>query len=149
MPPRSTSCKSTAVIIVAPSETNSASLGAGTLNAIKNVTIRSIPYLVGDVYPFRWFNAGDFGSTNLTKYGSADAEQVFQSAVYSWNYPPHDPNSETSPGSGVFTNVSDFYDAMDSAGGVGYLDSDPASQFYGYYTNARSEEHTSELQSLR
>jgi hypothetical protein len=125
-----------AVIIVAPGETNSASLGAGTLNAIKNVTIRSIPYLVGDVYPFRWFNAGDFGSTNLTKYGSADAEQVFQSAVYSWNYPPHDPNSETSPGSGVFTNVSDFYDAMDSAGGVGYLDSDPASQFYGYYTNA-------------
>jgi hypothetical protein len=110
-----------AVIIVAPSGTNSASLGAGTLNAIKNVTIGSIPYLVGDVYPFRWFNAGDFGSSNLTKYGSADAEQVFQSAVYSWNMPP--------PG-------SDFFDAMDSAGGIGFQDLDSTTLFYGYYTNA-------------
>jgi sugar lactone lactonase YvrE len=123
-----------AVIIFAPTATNSASLGVGSLNAIKNITVGSIPYLVGDVYPFRWFNAGDFGSSNLITYGSEDAEQVFQAAVYNWNYPLFDPSSAN--GSGGYTNVSDFYDAMDSAGGLGYVDSDPASPFYGYYTNA-------------
>ncbi len=110
-----------AVIIVTPDNTNSTALGAGTLNGVKNVTVGSIPYLVGDVYPFRWFNAGDFGSSNLIVYGSADAEQVFEAAVYSWNTPP--------PG-------SDFFDAMDSAGGLGVVDSDPTSEFYGYWTNA-------------
>ncbi len=109
------------VTIVTQDSTNGTSLGSGSLNAIKNVTVGSLPYLVGDVYPFRWFNAGDFGTSNLQANGSADMEQVFQSAVYGLNTPP--------PG-------SDMLDAMDSSGGLGALDSDPTSAFYNYWTNA-------------
>jgi hypothetical protein len=109
------------VIIFTQDNTNSTAVGAGSLNAIKNVTVGSIPYLVGDVYPFRWFNAGDFGSSNLVANGSANAEQVFEAAVYGINAPP--------PG-------SDLFDAMDSSGGLGVLDNDPTSEFYGYWTNA-------------
>jgi hypothetical protein len=76
-------------------------LGGGTINAIKNVIMGQRKYIVGDAYPFRWFNAGDFGNTNLE---NADVEQVFQSAIYDLNYPP--------------TN-SDFFDVMDSCGYTG------------------------------
>jgi hypothetical protein len=86
------------VFIFAPTN---GSMGAGSLNALKTVTVGSAQYLVGDAYPFRWFNAGDFGDTNLD---INDVIQVFQSAMYALNYPP--------PG-------SDFFDAMDSAGGLG------------------------------
>ena len=65
-------------------------------------------------YPFRWFNAGDFGDTNLN---NADVEQVFESAIYGLNTPP--PNS-------------DFFDSMDSCGGLGVLDP----RLTGYFTNA-------------
>jgi hypothetical protein len=75
------------------------SLAGGAINAIKNVTMGQRKYIVGNVYPFRWFNAGDFGNTNLQ---NADVEQVFESAIYGSNYPP-------APG-------SDFFDAMDSCG---------------------------------
>jgi hypothetical protein len=98
------------VFIYAP--TNN-SLGAGTLNALKNVTMGQIKYIVGDVYPFGWFNAGDFGTGDLITYGSADVEQVFLSAIYGVWYPPQG---------------SDFFDAMDSCGatyvdlGHGYLE---------------------------
>jgi hypothetical protein len=109
--------------------TNPAALGPGSLNAIKNVTVGSIPYLVGNVYPFGWFNAGDFGNSNLQ---SADVQQVFNSAVYGLNTPPYDPDSFNGTG---FTNVSDLYDAMDSCGRLGYLDNNPGDEFYGYYTN--------------
>lgn len=75
------------------------SLGAGTINAIKNVTVTNVQYLVGDAYPFFWFNAGDFGDFDLE---NDDVIEVFQSAVYDIGTPP--------------TN-SDFFDAMDSASG--------------------------------
>ena len=97
------------VFIYAPTN---GSLGGGAINSIKNVAIGQRKYIVGNAYPFRWFNAGDFGNTNLQ---NADVEQVFQSAVYGLNYPP--------PG-------SDFFDAMDSCGNIGTLDGDT-----GYYTN--------------
>lgn len=74
------------------------SLTAGPENAIKFVTAGQRSYVVGDCAPFRWFNAGDFGDTNLD---SSDVMQVFQSAIYGNNYPP--------PG-------SDFFDSMDSCG---------------------------------
>jgi hypothetical protein len=93
--------------------TTSGSLTNGAINAVKNVTIGSRKYLVGNVYPFSWFNAGDFGNTNLQ---SADVEQVFQSAIYSLDYPPAG---------------SDFFDAMDSCGNIGVLNGAT-----GYYTNA-------------
>ncbi|MEI9959878.1 MAG: hypothetical protein WDM76_01735 [Limisphaerales bacterium] len=95
------------VFIFAPTN---GSLGAGTINALKNVTIGQLKYIVGDAYPFRWFNAGDFGNTNLE---NADVAQVFQSAIYQLNYPPFG---------------SDFFDVMDSCGftyidnGNGYLE---------------------------
>jgi hypothetical protein len=95
------------VFIYAPTN---GSLGGGAQNSIKNVTMGQRKYIVGNVYPFRWFNAGDFGNTNLQ---NADVEQVFQSAIYGWNYPPYG---------------SDFFDAMDSCGatyndnGHGYLE---------------------------
>ena len=84
------------------------SLTGGTINSIKRVTAGQQRYVVGDVAPFRWFNAGDFGNSNLL---SSDVLQVFQSAVYQLNTPP--------PG-------SDFFDGMDSCcgtyvAGPGYL----------------------------
>jgi hypothetical protein len=98
--------------------TNAAALGAGSLNGIKNVVVGSIPYLVGNAYPFGWFNAGDFGNSNLQ---NADLEQVFESAVYGFNTPP---------------SSSDFFDAMDSCGRIGILDNNSGDEFYGFYTNA-------------
>ncbi|MFM8470752.1 MAG: chitobiase/beta-hexosaminidase C-terminal domain-containing protein [Limisphaerales bacterium] len=76
----------------------------GSLSSLKTVTIGSPGYLVGDVAPFRWFNAPDFGDTNLL---ANDVAQVFQSAVYGVNRPPLG---------------SDMLDAMDSCCGVGTND---------------------------
>lgn len=72
----------------------------GPINSIKTVTVGSRPYIVGDVAPFRWFNAGDFGDGSLL---NNDVIQVFQSAVHRVNTPP--------PG-------SDFFDALDSSDGT-------------------------------
>jgi len=106
------------VFISAP--TNSGT-GAGTINALKYITVGQFKYIVGSVSPFRWFNAGDFGSSNIV---SADIEQVFEAAVYKVN----DPEFQA-PG-------SDLLDAMDSSGNLGVLDSDSADPNNGYYTNA-------------
>jgi hypothetical protein len=84
------------VVLVGP--TNGV-LGPGAINSIKQVTTGVNPYLVGDVYPFGWFNAGDFGTTNLQ---SADVTEVFRAAVYQDN--------RNIPG-------SDFFNAMDSSDG--------------------------------
>ncbi|MEO8427736.1 MAG: hypothetical protein ABI651_11565, partial [Verrucomicrobiota bacterium] len=75
------------------------SLTNGPINSVKTVRLQSRQYVVGDVAPFRWFNAGDFGDTNLL---NNDVLQVFQSAVYTLNTPPQD---------------SDLFDAMDSSDG--------------------------------
>lgn len=72
------------------------SLSAGPINAIKEITIGNVEYLVGDVAPFRWFNGGDFGDGYLL---NNDVVQVFQTAAYGLNSPPFG---------------SDMYDAMDS-----------------------------------
>lgn len=69
------------------------------INSIKRVTVGQRDYLVGDVAPFRWFNADDFGEGLLL---NNDVAQVFQSAIYFLNYPPLG---------------SDFFDAMDSSNG--------------------------------
>ena len=89
------------------------SLTAGKINAIKNVTVENPGYIVGDVAPFRWFNAGDFGDGSLL---NNDVLQVFQSmwfiygggqsvsiAGYGLNRPPV---------------KSDFYAALDSSDGI-------------------------------
>ncbi|HEY3760177.1 MAG TPA: NHL repeat-containing protein [Verrucomicrobiae bacterium] len=101
------------------------SLGVGGLNALKNVTIGQKRYIVGDVAPFNWFNAGDFGDSTIN---APDVAQIFEAAIYGLNMPPFDPTSGN--GAGGFTNVSDFYDGMDSCGatyvdlGHGYLEKD-------------------------
>ena len=87
------------------------SLGAGAINSIKNVTVGIVPYLVGDVAPFRWFNAGDFGDGNLL---NNDVSEVFRAAVYGLE--------RTLPG-------SDFFDALDSSDG----------SFNNYYTETDSQ----------
>jgi hypothetical protein len=115
-----------AVYIAAP--TNGSTAGGAPISALKYVTITNqIKYLVGDVYPFGWFNAGDFGSGSLVQNGSADVEQVFEAAVYSLNAPP--------PG-------SDFFDAMDSCGNIGILDGNTNDANYGYYTNTMTYPET-------
>jgi hypothetical protein len=78
----------------------SGSLTNGTINAIKNVTVGSVHYLVGDGYPFRWFNAGDFGDGNLL---NDDVIETFQSAVYKVNTPP---------------SGCDYFNALDSSNGT-------------------------------
>ena len=106
------------VYIAAP--TNGATGSGSPMNALKYVTVGQPKYLAGSVYPFRWFNAGDFGSSNLV---NADVMQVFQSAIYSLNNPPAG---------------SDFFDAMDSCGSYGAYDGDASDSNYSYYTNANS-----------
>lgn len=92
------------------------SLTNGAINAIKFVTVGQPKYLAGDIYPFGWFNAGDFGHGDLTNYGANDVIGVFDAAIYGFGGPPAG---------------SDFADAMDSAGGLGVLDGAA-----GYWTNA-------------
>ena len=70
------------------------------MSSLQTVTVGQRKYIAGDCAPFRWFNAGDFGDTNLD---NSDVEQVFQSAIYGNNYPPLG---------------SDFLDSMDSCGNL-------------------------------
>lgn len=77
------------------------------------VTVDSPAYIVGDVAPFHWLNAGDFGDTNLD---NSDVMQVYQSAILGVDMPPLN---------------SDLYLAMDSSGGFGAFDG-----ANNYYTNA-------------
>jgi hypothetical protein len=89
------------------------SLGAGKINAIKNVVVQNPGYVVGDVAPFRWFNAGDFGDGSLL---NNDVLQVFQSMWFT--------NASSSPfaPSGYGLNIpptqSDFFAALDSCNGT-------------------------------
>jgi hypothetical protein len=106
------------IFIYAPTN---GSLGGGAINALKNVTTGQRKYLAGDAYPFRWFNAGDFGNTNLE---NADVEQVFEAAVYGADSPPAG---------------SDFFDSMDSCGNT-YVDNG-----HGYLENSGVAGNTSVL----
>jgi hypothetical protein len=90
------------VAIEAPADTNL--LGPGSVNALKNVTIGQIKYLVGDVYPANWYNAGDFGSGDLA---NIDVIRVFDFAAYPIASPPP---------------LSDLFDALDSCGNFGTSD---------------------------
>ncbi len=66
----------------------------------KTVTVGERRYVVGDVAPFGWFNAGDFGDTNIL---NNDLVQLLQSISYANNLP----NNLPPPG-------SDFFDAFDA-----------------------------------
>jgi VCBS repeat-containing protein len=109
----------TPVAIEAPVHTNL--LGSGSVNALKNVTIGQIKYLVGSVYPANWYNAGDFGSMNLA---NIDVIRVFDFAAYPIASPPV---------------KSDLFDALDSCGNIGVLDGATGyltnTAAYPYFTN--------------
>jgi Fn3 associated len=100
------------VPIDSPANTNL--VGPGSESALKNITIGQIKYLVGDVYPANWYNAGDFGSSNLV---NVDVSRVFEFAAYQ--------NLIAPPPA-----YSDLYDALDSCGNFGVFDPNN-----GYYTN--------------
>ncbi len=118
-------------VVTIDAPTNGATAGGAPISALKYVTVTNfIPYLAGSVYPFRWFNAGDFGSSNLV---AGDVAQVFDAAVYQVNSPV-----SQAPG-------SDFFDAMDSCGNLGVLDTNPADPNYNYYTNALTTPTTTVL----
>jgi sugar lactone lactonase YvrE len=90
----------TSVFIQAPTN---GSPGVGSISALKTVTVtNTVSYLVGDVYPFTWFNAGEFGDTNLQ---NDDVVTTYESAVGSIQGPFNPPLAN-----------SDYFDAMDSAG---------------------------------
>ncbi|HEX3627757.1 MAG TPA: hypothetical protein VH280_20295 [Verrucomicrobiae bacterium] len=91
------------------------SLSNGPINGIKIVTVGQPRYMAGDVYPFDWFNAGDFGKGDLSDWID-DIQEVFDYAIYDLNPPQVG---------------SDFADAMDSAGGFGAYDAAA-----GYWTNS-------------
>ncbi len=80
--------------------TNGSLTAASPINATKLVTVGQAKYLVGDVLPLRWINAGDFGDNLLL---NNDVLDVFASAIYHLNTP--------APG-------SDFFDAMDACCGA-------------------------------
>jgi hypothetical protein len=78
----------------------------------QSVTVGSPSYIVGDVAPFHWLNAGDFGDTNLD---SSDVQQVYQAAIVQVDMPPVN---------------SDLYLAMDSCGNLGI-----SNAATGYFTD--------------
>lgn len=80
------------------------SLTNGAINSTKVVIVTNQnPYLVGDVSPFYWFNAGDFGDGLLQ---NDDVTETFQTGVYGLNGP------------NAATQRSDYFDAMDSSNGT-------------------------------
>jgi len=102
---------STPVMILA---VTNGSMTNGLINSIKTVTVGAAQYLVGDVAPFYWFNAGDFGNSYLE---NNDVLETFQTAVYHLNGPD------------AATQSSDYFDAMDSSDGSDnnyYLGNDTA-----------------------
>ena len=115
------------------SPTNGSTAGGTPISAFKFVTVGQRKYIAGSVYPFRWFNAGDFGSSNIV---NADVEQVFEAAVYGLNSA-----ARQAPG-------SDFFDAMDSCGSLGVLDQDLLDPNFGNYTNAVSALTNPQLNTL-
>jgi sugar lactone lactonase YvrE len=90
---------STPVFIETPTN---GSMTNGAVNSIKLVTVGQTNYLVGDVAPFYWFNAGDFGDGYLE---NNDVTETFQTAIYGLNGP------------NAATQHSDYFDAMDSSNG--------------------------------
>jgi hypothetical protein len=55
------------------------------VNAVETITVGERRYTVGDLAPFYWFNAGDFGDGSIL---NNDLEQIHQSVIYGLNRPP-------------------------------------------------------------
>jgi hypothetical protein len=70
--------------------------------ALHRVTLSNAVYFAGDIAPFGWFNAGDFGDNEIH---NNDVLQIFESAVY-WGEPGRFMSAPTN---------SDFFDAMDTS----------------------------------
>jgi hypothetical protein len=57
------------------------------ISAVKTLTVGIRSYIVGDLAPFRWFNAGDFGDGSIL---NNDLEQVQEAVIYGVNTPAKD-----------------------------------------------------------
>lgn len=88
------------LLLALEAETQTALTNSDPISARKLVTVGQPGYIVGDVLPFGWFNAGDFGDGNILVN---DIMQVFQAAIYQESVPPRG---------------SDFRAAMDSSNGA-------------------------------
>ena len=85
------------------------------ITAVQTVTIGERRYIVGDLAPFRWFNAGDFGDGSIL---NNDMEQVHQTVIYGVNAPPADSDFEDSIDSCcISTNFVDLSDEFESWNG--------------------------------
>jgi len=91
------------VLIATPT---SGYLTNGGFHAERDVTVGQEKYIVGDVAPFRWLNAGDFGNQYLL---NDDVMQVFGCAVF--NLSPVDPATGFPSDPPYY---SDLRDAMDA-----------------------------------
>jgi len=63
------------------------------LAARQTVKIGERRYIVGDLAPFRWFNAGDFGDGSIL---NNDLEQIHQTVIYGINWPADGSDMEDS-----------------------------------------------------
>ena len=86
----------------------------GGFFAQRTVVMGQELYTVGDVAPFRWLNAGDFGDGYLL---NDDVVQVFECAVY--NFSPVNPRTGAPSDPPYY---SDLRDAMDAGPVLGYWD---------------------------
>ena len=77
----------------------------GGFLGVRTVSMGTKTYVAGDVAPFRWLNAGDFGDGKLL---NDDVMQIFQTALY--NFSPINP-ATGQPYDPPYH--SDFRDAMD------------------------------------
>lgn len=73
------------VYILVADESYAERYRSSKLRSYRPLTIGNPGYIVGDVAPFQWYNAGDFGDTNIL---NNDITQLQQTIVYGWNTPP-------------------------------------------------------------
>ena len=82
------------------------------ITAVQAVTVGERRYIVGDLAPFRWFNAGDFGDGSIL---NNDMEQIHQTVIYGVNAPPEGSDFEDSIDSCcVSTNLVDLSGSFES-----------------------------------
>jgi streptogramin lyase len=107
IPPAANEGDTYRIDVVAPSGTSDGQQGPIPLTplASRTITVKNIPYLVGDSSPSGWYNAGDFGNGDLD---NADVNNAFYASL----------------GIRVPFSFTDVFDAMDTfpddvAGAVG------------------------------
>jgi len=86
------------------------------IKSYRTLRVGTPGYIVGDVAPFFWYNAGDFGDTNIL---NNDLTQLQETIVYALNLPPVD-----SDFMGAFDTCCVSTNAVDLSSGFGYSGDD-------------------------